>query len=130
MKDNQNIVGKIKVSRKCENLIKEIFQNFTKEDINIKVNDILFLFFDKNLLSNKFNIFDLFEHISVHLTQVSPNGLSLQSFQNLLLKISRIIKVTFESPINELVNHCCKDKTLFKDFKSIVKRQIPYFPTR
>ncbi len=109
------------LDKKSDYLIKDFYHSYAKEDSFIKFSEILQMFLEKNILTNKYS----FNFVLSLYTEFAPDEgveMTQPQFVAFFIKVSFVIFSQAANPIEEMINFMLKEKLNFKNWKGRVIR--------
>ena len=113
----------LELDKKSDFLIKDFFNSYAKEDSSIKLNELLQMFLDKNLLTNKFSLKALLEMFDAYMLDDIVE-LTQAAFIPFFIKVSKTLFSQAIYPIEEMINFMLKEKLNFKNWKGKFTRRF------
>ena len=123
MKDTPKAKPIPELDKKSDFLIKDFFNSYAKEDSSIKLNELLKMFLEKNLLSNNFSFKALLDVFDGYATD-DIIELSQAAFIPFFIKVSKILFSQASNSIEEMLTFMLKEKLNFKNWKGRLSRRV------
>jgi hypothetical protein len=111
------------VDRKSEQSIRDLYNLYSKDDTHVKQAEVLFMFLEKNLLSNKLT----FDDISIQYRSVAAEETAM-TFPNFLVFFQAAARIVFPQtpdPTQALIHACANEKARFRNWKGLLIRGVP-----
>ena len=109
-------------SKKVEAYLRKIYDNFAKEERFFRFSDFAQMLMEKNLLTNKFGIFEA--HHMYFSVEKAEMKMQVDNFLKLMQRLSRKLYAEAENPLEKLAKFLRNEKLNFKDWKSDLTRGV------